>query len=114
MPATQRGRASRRSAIRAGLLALMAALAGAPAAQAAEGGLGNFPFGAQTTYAAFLPAPGVTAFYGYALAYSGDSVRDNRGKRVPGVDVDFFALAPRLVHSWAEPLGGPWYLCGFT
>lgn len=78
----------------------------APAVQAGEGGLSNFPYGAQTTYAAIMPPPGTTSFFGYMLGYTADSVRDNGGDRIPGVEVEVFALAPRLVHSWKQPLGG--------
>jgi len=75
-------------------------------AHAAEGGLSNFPYGAQTTYAAFVPAPGTTSFFGYALYIKGDSVRDGDGDRVPGVSVDVFAVAPRLLHTWKSTFFG--------
>lgn len=102
--ASQRMRAVLRGWISGGLLALASAIL--PAAQAAEGGLSNFPFGAQTAYAAFLPPPGETFFYGYTLFYSADSVRDTHGDRIPGVEVDVIAVAPRIVHSWKTPLWG--------
>lgn len=74
---------------------------------AAEGGLGNFPFGAQTTYAAYLPQPGNTSFYGYALAYSGHTLRDSDGDDiVPGFHFDVLALAPRIVHTWKGGFAG--------
>ena len=47
-----------------------------PDADAGEGGLSNFPYGALTTYAAYLPQPGNTSFFGYALAYSAHTVRE--------------------------------------
>jgi hypothetical protein len=76
-------------------------------APAAEGGLGNFPFGAQTTYAAYLPAPGNTSFFGYALAYSGDTLRDDDGDGIlPGFRFDVLALAPRIVHTWKDGFAG--------
>lgn len=74
--------------------------------QAAEGGLSNFPFGAQTSYAALMPPPGTTSFFGYALHYSADSVRDDRGDRIPGVEVEVVALAPRIVHTWNRKFAG--------
>ena len=77
-----------------------------PVAHAAEGGLSNFPFGAQTSYAALMPPPDTTSFFGYALLYKADSVRDNNGDRIPGVEVEVIALAPRLVHSWKTSLWG--------
>lgn len=77
----------------------------APAVEATESGLGNFPAGAQTSYAAFLPPAGSTSFYGYALYFSSDSVRDSAGERVP-VDVEVLALAPRIVHSWKPSWAG--------
>ena len=86
--------------------ALLGLLLLAPNARSAEGGLSNFPFGAQTSYAAMMPAAGTTSFFGYALMYKADSVRDNNGDRIPGVEVEVIALAPRLVHSWEKSLWG--------
>lgn len=86
--------------------AMLGAVLLAPAAQAAEGGLGNYPFGALSTYSAFLPPPGETSFYGYTLFYSADSVRDDDGHRIPGVKVDVFAVAPRVVHTWKPQWAG--------
>lgn len=92
----------------AGFLAavLLCAMALIPAARAAEAGFSNFPFGAQTTYAALTPPAGTTSFFGYALVYTADSVRDDNGDRIPGVEVDVVALAPRLVHSWKPSFAG--------
>ena len=81
-------------------------LGATPRAWAAEGGLSNFPFGAQTTYAAIMPPAGTTSFFGYALFYDAKSVRDDNGDRAPGVSLDVVALAPRLVHSWKTSLWG--------
>lgn len=92
---------------------LAALLACGGPAQAAEGGLSSFPFGAQTTYAAFLPPPGATAFYGYSLFYTADSVRDDQGDRVPGVEVDLAVVAPRLVHTWKPTWAGIKFSSGF-
>lgn len=80
-------------------------LPGAPAL-AAEAGLSNFPYGAQTTYAAFVPAPGTTSFYGYALYLHADSIRDGDGNKIPGTSVEVFALAPRLLHTWESTFFG--------
>lgn len=88
------------------ILALAATLGFAVPTHAAEGGLSNFPFGAQTTYAAFVPAPGTTSFFGYALYIDADSVRDDDGDKIPGVSLEAFALAPRLVHTWKTSLFG--------
>ena len=74
--------------------------------QSAEGGLSNFPYGAQTTYAAFVPAPGTTAFYGYSLYINADSVRDGDGDKIPGVNVEVLAFAPRLLHTWSSSFHG--------
>jgi len=74
--------------------------------QAAEGGLSNFPYGAQTSYAAFVPAPGTTSFFGYALYIDGESLRDNDGDKIPGVSLEAVALAPRLVHTWKSTFHG--------
>jgi hypothetical protein len=83
---------------------LLIATTGAPAS---EGGLGNFPFGAQTTYAAYLPQPGNTSFFGYALAYSGHTLRDSDGDGiVPGFNFDVLALAPRIIHTWKGSFAG--------
>ena len=79
----------------------------ATSAHAGDGtGYGNFPYGAQTTYAAIMPPAGTTSFFGYALLYKGDSIRDDDGKKIPGVDFELFALAPRLVHSWSQGWAG--------
>ncbi len=86
-------------------LALAAGAFGAQA-QAAESGLSNFPYGAQTTYAAFVPPPGTTSFFGYSLYIDADSVRDNNGDKIPGVSLSAFALAPRLVHTWSSTFHG--------
>jgi hypothetical protein len=95
----------RRTAIRgvAGILLGLALVV--PSAQAAEG-LGHFPAGAQTSYAAFMPPPGETWFYGYALYFGSNSLRDDRRERIPGVDAEVFALAPRIMHSWQQPWAG--------
>lgn len=74
--------------------------------RAAEGGLSSFPYGAQTTYAAFVPAPGTTSFFGYALYLEADSVRDGDRNEVPGVNVDVFAVAPRFLHTWKSTFFG--------
>ncbi|TDU25618.1 hypothetical protein DFR24_4060 [Panacagrimonas perspica] len=73
---------------------------------AAENGLSNFPYGAQTTYAAYLPAPGKTSFYGYALYVDANSVRDDDGDRIPGLSVEALAVAPRVVHTWSTQWAG--------
>lgn len=86
-------------------LALTAAAPGMPA-QAAESGLSNFPYGAQTTYSAFVPPPGTSSFFGYALYIDADSVRDNDGEKIPGVSLSAFALAPRLLHTWSSSFHG--------
>ncbi len=75
-------------------------------ARAAEGGLSNFAYGAQTTYAAFVPAPGTSAFYGYSLYINADSVRDGDGDKVRGVSVEVLAFAPRLLHTWESTFFG--------
>lgn len=96
----------RRSA-RLRFLMVLLAMAVLPlqSARAAEAGVGNFPFGAQTSYAAFLPEPGTTSFYGYALYFASDSVRDAQGERVPA-DVEILALAPRVVRTWTPSWAG--------
>lgn len=96
----------RRLAAAASILALGATLGFPAAAPAAEAGFSNFPHGAQTTYSAFVPAPGTTSFFGYALYIDASSVRDNNGDKVPGVSLDAFALAPRIVHTWNSTLFG--------
>ncbi len=82
--------------------------AGIHAALASEGGgFSNFPAGAQTVAAAFLPPPGATEFYGYLLYYSGNSFRDGAGHAgSPGLRASVFAQAPRLVHTWQYSIGG--------
>lgn len=92
-----------RSLLAAGLLQAVAT----PQALAAEGGLSNFPYGALSTYAAYLPQPGNTSFFGYALVYSAQTLRDNDGDGVlPGFSVDVLALAPRVVHTWKTKVAG--------
>lgn len=88
--------------------ALLSILCLPPTAQASEnGGFSNFPAGAQTLGAAFLPPPGATEFYGYLLYYSGNSFRDGAGHATnPGLKADVFAQAPRVVHTWNFSLGG--------
>ena len=63
--------------------------------RAAEGGLSSFPYGAQTTYAAFVPAPGTTSFFGYALYLEADSVRDGDRNEVPGVNRVVFDITSK-------------------
>jgi hypothetical protein len=88
-------------------LAGLALWAASTAVMAGDGtGFGNFPFGAQTTYAAIMPPAGTTSFFGYALLYKGDSIRDDDGNKIPNLDFELFALAPRLVHSWSKGLFG--------
>jgi hypothetical protein len=72
-----------------------------------NGGFSNFPAGAQTVASAFLPPPGATEFYAYLLYYSANSFRDGAGRPIsPGLKVDVFAQAPRVVHTWNLSLGG--------
>ncbi|MBK6657145.1 MAG: transporter [Proteobacteria bacterium] len=85
-------------------LLLLLALVGR-AALAAENGLSNFPYGAQTTYAAFVPAPGTNAFYGYSL-YVNAGLRDGDGDKLRGANVEVLAFAPRFLHTWKSTLAG--------
>ena len=79
----------------------------ASTANASEnGGFSNFPVGAQTVGAAFLPPPGATEFYGYGLFYSATSVRDGAGNKIPGLSAQVFAQAPRIVHTWKTTFAG--------
>ncbi len=73
---------------------------------AAENGLSNFPYGAQTTYAAYLPQPGNTSFFGYALYVDANSVRDDNGDKIPGLSLEAIAAAPRIVHTWSTQWAG--------
>ena len=97
---------TRRSCVQLGFIAGACLMLLDAPARAAEGGLSNFPYGAQTTYAAFVPAPGTTSFYGYALYINADSIRDGDGNKIPGTSVDVFALAPRLLHTWESTFFG--------
>lgn len=94
---------SKRSCARAGLAAGVFTMFCGASTLAAEGGLSNFPYGAQTTYAAFVPAPGTNAFYGYSL-YLNAGVRDDEGDKVHGVNVEVLAFAPRFLHTWQSTL----------
>ncbi len=85
------------------LLIIVTLLSGA--AFAAENGLSNFPYGAQTTYAAFVPAPGTNAFYGYSL-YVNAGLRDGEGDKIHGANVEVLAFAPRFLHTWETKLAG--------
>lgn len=87
-------------------LATIVLLGAAHAAPAAENGQSHFAVGAQSAYAAFLPPPGETYFYGYSLLIRADSLRDGAGERVPGVEAEVLAFAPRLVHTWERPWAG--------
>jgi len=95
---------SGRSARRGVLLGV--ALLSTAAVHAAEGGLSNFPYGALTTYPAFVPAPGTSAFYGYSLFIDAHSVRDADGDKVPGVSAEVLAFAPRVLHTWEKSFLG--------
>lgn len=90
-----------------GGMALMA-LCGAVSTpvQAAENGLSNFSYGTQTTYAAWMPPPGSSSFLGYALFLSADSIHDANGDRIPGVEAEYVALAPRALHTWKKDFYG--------
>lgn len=89
------------------LVAGLALLAhGMSSAVAAEGGFNQYPWGAQTTYAAHMPPAGKTAFFGYFLFLDGDSVRDSQGDKIPGVSAEVYALVPRIVHSWETSFFG--------
>lgn len=94
--------------------ALIAGMMNPLQTQAAEGGLSHFPYGAQTTYAAFMPPPGETTFYGYTLYYDVNFVADDNGKRVPGLDIEAAAIAPRFVHTWKTPFAGFKVSSGFV
>ncbi len=77
------------------------------AAASENGGFSSFPAGAQSVASGFLPPPGATEFYGYLLYYSANSFRDGAGHPTsPGLKVDVFAQAPRVVHTWNLSLGG--------
>jgi len=73
---------------------------------AAENGLSNFSYGTQTTYAAWMPPPGTSMFLGYALYLKANSIRDARGDRIPGVEAELAALAPRALHTWKRDFLG--------
>lgn len=73
---------------------------------AAENGLSNFSYGTQTTYAAWVPPPGTSTFLGYALYLKADSIRNADGDRIPGVEAEFAALAPRALHTWKQDFRG--------
>lgn len=75
-------------------------------ADAAEGGLSNYPYGALTSYAALMPAPGDTVLLGYVAQYTGSRFIDQNGSTVPGLELEFLAFAPRVVHSWKQPWAG--------
>jgi len=87
-------------------IALFAGVGISPLSHSAENGLSNFTYGAQTTYAAWMPPPGVTSFFGYSLYLNADSVRDRDGDKVPGVEVQAVALAPRIIHTWRQDFFG--------
>lgn len=79
---------------------------GAIPGHAAENGLSNFSYGTQTTYAAWMPPPGTSMFLGYALYLKANSIRDADGDRIPGVEAEFAALAPRALHTWKRDFYG--------
>jgi hypothetical protein len=87
------------------LAAVVMAVFAVPAA-AGETGLTYFPYGAQTVYAGLTPPPGKTLFLGYTQFYDAGSFRDADGVPVSGVSAQAFALAPRILHTWNEPLWG--------
>lgn len=90
------------------LLATLMSL-GATPAMAAESGQTYFAHGAQTVYVGMMPPPGTTQLYGYSQFYKAGSIRDADGNRVPGVEVESLALAPRVIHTWAKgSLGDLW------
>ena len=100
-------------AVARGLLGLMM-LATVLPAEAGEGGLSHYPYGALTTYAAFQPPRGQSAFYGYLAHYDVSSVRDGDGNAIPGLEGDVFALAPRFIHTWPIDWGGFSISSGFV
>lgn len=91
--------------VRYGLAVVVMALTATPS-RAAERGLTYFAHGAQTVYAALMPPPGRTQFFGYTQFYDAGSLRDAAGDRIPGLSVQAIAMAPRVLHSWSRGLWG--------
>lgn len=87
-------------------IALIAGFGFSTSPDAAENGLSNFTYGAQTSYAAWMPPAGVTSFFGYFLHLKADSVRDGDGNSIPGVEVQVAALAPRIIRTWNRDFFG--------
>lgn len=68
---------------------------------ASENGTGNYGVGVQTVAAGLLPPPGMTMFNGYAVYYTADSFRDDKGHSlIPGFQADLHVQALRAVHTW--------------
>ncbi|WP_273452735.1 SphA family protein [Nevskia ramosa] len=95
----------RAHSLNAALLLVLGSLVVVPG-HAAENGLSNFSYGTQTTYAAWMPPPGASTFLGYALYLKADSIRDAKGDRIPGVEAEFAAVAPRALHTWKRDFYG--------
>ncbi|MBE8599941.1 transporter [Pseudomonas sp. MAFF 301451] len=75
-------------------------------ANSTENGLSNYPVGVSTAFNGLLPAPGQSYFYNYAQYYKAESFRDSDGKKtIPKFSAELIVDAPRVVHTWNEPLG---------
>ncbi|MFD2645187.1 SphA family protein [Pseudomonas japonica] len=96
-----RERACRPVIVAVGLLALLGG-----AAQASEGGGSSYPMGAENYMSGAMPPPGLYAQF-FVNHYEADTLRDNRGGKVP---VDFRvranALTPRLIWVTEQQLFG--------
>jgi hypothetical protein len=79
---------------------------GAASAMAAETRQTYYAHGAQSVYAAFMPPPGKTQFYGYSLFYDASSIRDAAGDAIPGISAKALAAAPRILHTLERELFG--------
>jgi len=78
-----------------------------PEAYATENGLTEWPVGLQTIVPAILPKPGATEFDSYMQYYSTNRFNDSHGhSEISGFQINVFAMAQRIVHTWDKTLWG--------
>ncbi|WP_053184439.1 SphA family protein [Pseudomonas thivervalensis] len=84
---------------------VVASLASMPV-MASENGQIHYPVGVNTIMNAALPAPGETGFYLYNQYYESTRLNDRNGKSIdPDFKAEVYAVVPRLIHTWNEPIG---------
>lgn len=85
---------------------LSVCLTSTPALASENGSIGSYGIGVQTIAVGVLPPPGATLLSWYAVYYTADTFRDDKGHAsIPDFGADLSVQALRVAHSWASYKG---------